>query len=94
MKTIDWDKIPIMDIIGMPFKNLNGSIFKENNTKMLSGIIVIIIGILMTLFFTDSFDKKNKKKNRKIFGSMLSLVVVLGVVFLGLTATLNKPDVI
>lgn len=90
MKTIDWDKIPIMDIIGMPFKNLNGSIFKENNTKMLSGIIVIIIGILMTLFFTDSFDKKNKKKNRKIFGSMLSLVVVFGVVFLGLTATLNN----
>jgi hypothetical protein len=82
--------IEYMKMFAMPFQNLNVSILDTGNTKLLSGIIVVIIGILMTLFFTDSFDKKDKKKNRKIFGSMFGLVVIFGFCFIGLTATLNK----
>ena len=91
MKKITAAKINIeyMNMISMPFQNLDKSIFEKGNTKLLLGIIIVIIGLIMTFFFTNSFDKKNKKKNRNIFGSMFGLVVVFGFIFIGLTSTLN-----
>ena len=91
MKKITAAKINIeyMNMISMPFQNLDKSIFEKGNTQLLLGIIIVIIGLIMTFFFTNSFDKKNKKKNRNIFGSMFGLVVVFGFIFIGLTSTLN-----